>query len=77
MNNYHVKKARKMLGLSQPKFAVVLGRNVKTIVQYEKGHCPCPMVVALAIEALLNREGLWHHFKVTVLSKNEDVADTA
>jgi DNA-binding XRE family transcriptional regulator len=49
------KSARQRLGLNQSQLAAELGVTRQTINVYERGHCPIPVYIALAIEALLTR----------------------
>lgn len=63
MTSEQIKNARKLLGLSQPKFADEIGVKLRTIQYIESGKTECRKMHALAIECVLRRAKLWKALK--------------
>lgn len=71
MTPYQLKMARLMLGQSQIKLAVEMGTKDRTIRRNEKGHNACTTPYRLAIECLLRRAGLWDHYRLLYMRKDQ------
>jgi repressor LexA len=58
MRSDEFRRARQSLELSQEQLAEKLGRTRRSVIRYEDGSSPIPLVVAMALRQLVNPPGL-------------------
>ena len=58
MRSDEFRRARQSLGLSQEQLAEKLGRTRRSVIRYEDGSSPIPLVVAMALRQLVSSPGL-------------------